>query len=642
MTNNNQIYLRFRANKFYFLIIIAIISSAAYSITLLNGFVMDDYFTVLKNNWIRKANNIPEIFTSNYWAYSGGHTSFYRPLIHIIFMTGYVLFGLNPQGFHLINLLFHAAVSILVFLISAKLFREIYPPVKDEILFYSFIASLLFALHPIHTEAVAWVSGITDVSYSFFYLLSFYLYIQWREKEMSGKIIYFCSVMSFFLSTLCKEPALTLPVVLVLYDSLFVKAKVWKYDSFRRYIPFLITAGIYLSMRIYALQGIAPVKKKLEFSAYYYLYNLPVFISSYIGKLLFPINLNVWHVFNPVNSFIDIRFLLSLAIISLICVIVIRSSKNKISFFGFIFFIIPLFPTLYAPALAQRVENVFTERYLYLPSLGFILVITGCILWLRENRPQRTNFVLLIVSIILVIYFQGTVRRAFVWKDSYTLWTDAAHKSPKSSNPHNALGDYFNEKGIIDKAIEEYKTAIKLEPEWANSYINLGISYNKKGLTDCAVEQFLIALKLNPEFPEPYNNLGIIYARRGKEKIAIDYFKKAIELNPYFEEAYRNLSIVYSADNNMEEAIKYLEIAIKLNPDNADSHNNLGVLYAESGFIEDAIGHFRTAIKLQPEDPFGYYNLSKAYEIKGLKVEAEEMRVKGKGLDRDMKSPSRQ
>src|SRR3990172_9279629 len=152
-----------------FSIIILLISLSVYCNTLFNGFVMDDYPNVLRNKWIKDIKYIPEIFSSNFWELSGEKTSFYRPLVHIIYMINYIFFGLKPWSFHLVNILFHSGTSLLVFFITAQIFKGILLSQKGYLLFPPFISAIFFALHPIHTEAVAWVSGIMDISFAFFY-----------------------------------------------------------------------------------------------------------------------------------------------------------------------------------------------------------------------------------------------------------------------------------------------------------------------------------------------------------------------------------------------------------------------------------------------------------------------------------------
>src|SRR3989338_11160465 len=192
------------SSKYTYIVIILITSIGVYLNTLPNGFVYDDEFQVLKNPWIKDVRYIPEIFLSDVWAFEGkGLSNYYRPLMHMIYMIDYYIFGLKPWGFHLTNIIFHAGVSVLVFIIASILINQSHDlnpksqilksksniqDSKSKILSPAFIAALLFAAHPIHTEAVTWVAGIPELSFTLFYLLSFYLYINpVRDKSLNRR-----------------------------------------------------------------------------------------------------------------------------------------------------------------------------------------------------------------------------------------------------------------------------------------------------------------------------------------------------------------------------------------------------------------------------------------------------------------------
>jgi len=196
---------RLQKPAYLLIIIILLISSAVYLNALGNGFVYDDTDQVLKNNWIKDIRFIPEIFSKNVWSFQADHsvTNYYRPMMHLIYMLNYHLFGFAPWGFHLVNILFHAANSVLVFLIlillanwqAGSLVSEQDSTFSSALLYSPFIAAILFATHPIHTEAVTWVAGVPELSFTFFYLLSFYFYI--RSEECFNRA-YTVSVISFF------------------------------------------------------------------------------------------------------------------------------------------------------------------------------------------------------------------------------------------------------------------------------------------------------------------------------------------------------------------------------------------------------------------------------------------------------------
>ncbi len=201
------------------ILILLSVSFAVYFNALAGDFVYDDEIQIVENLWIRDIRNIPAIFFKGVWSFQSETVSnYYRPLMHIVYMLNYHLFGLKAWGFHLVNILIHCGVSVLVFLVIRRLLPEHRALVSPAYLSPPFMAAMLFALHPIHTEAVTWISGLPDVAFTFFYILSFYIYVK-SKAVLSGSYLF--SVACFAVAALFKEPALTLPVILLAYDYIF-------------------------------------------------------------------------------------------------------------------------------------------------------------------------------------------------------------------------------------------------------------------------------------------------------------------------------------------------------------------------------------------------------------------------------------
>lgn len=576
--------------------VILAVSIVVYFNVLFNGFVIDDIQQVAENHLIKDIRYITEIFSTSVWEFEGRHSNYYRPLIFVIYMVVYYLFGLNAWGFHLINMLFHAANSVLVFLIALRLLRKSQPPAFNPYFLPSFIAAILFAIHPIHTEAIAWIAGIMDASFTFFYLLSFYFYIRSAEDNLLLKGFYPLSVVSFFLATLCKEPALTLPAMLVIYDYIVRKENLL--SSLKRLVPYLIATAVYFIMRFNAVEGLAPIKTDIGLSPYQYVINIFVLFSQYLEKLLLPINLNVWHVFRPSTSLFSMKGIISLIVtIIFLCCGFIVLKKNRFIFLCLSFIALPLLPSLYLPALSQGIENAFAERYLYLPSFGFVLLIALLITWVRCSKPKWVPALTVSLTLVIGIYSIGTMRRNTVWRDNLSLWTDAVKKSPDSAIANQNLGYALFTHGRLDEAIAQYKTSLTLNPRIVDAHHNLGVAYASKGWTDKAIEHYMSAIRLRPDFALAHSNLGLAFTEKGWS----------------------------------DKAIEQCQIALRLNPYLADAHNNLGIAYGNMGLIDKAIEHFENAVKLRSDDSVFRINLARAYEIKGLHNKAEEHRRRAKG-----------
>jgi tetratricopeptide (TPR) repeat protein len=599
--------------------IILLVAAAVYVNILPNDFVMDDFFHIHENSWIKFPRFIPEIFTTSFWGVDGGKTSFYRPLIYMFFMAGYQLFGLQAWGYHLFNILLHGGASVLVFLLVERFLKSSAAQSDPFPLILPLLAGLLFATHPIHTEPVAWVSGIIDVSYTFFFLLSLILYIQTSEQGRLYGPTHIFSVLSFFLATLCKEPAVTLPAFLLLYDYAFSRKKPWSYYGWK-YLPFLAAAGLYFLLRTNALGGFAPARVIVDLTPYQCVINIPVLFSLYLKKLLLPINLNVWHVFHPVTSLLTTRGSFSLLMgLAYIGTTGLAFFISRRIFFCLVLLLLPLLPALYIPNLSQGVENAFAERYLYLPSVGFVLLVVLLLHRLTAHKPKSVPIVMVCCAGIIGFYSLVTVTRNTDWKDMRTLWTDAAEKSPESASPRAALGDDYRLHGLYEEALAQYTMILQKYPDHAGNLTSIALTYAAMNQLDRAIEFYEKALRAGPqhnvEAANIHNNLGVAYAQKGDAERAMGHFLQAVAINPQFAQAHNNLGLALSNAGRQDQAINAFRRAITLKPDFVDAYVNLGIAYGRQGSIDKAIEQFQAALALAPDNPVARQNLEKAQQM---------------------------
>ena len=591
-----------------------LVSCAVYFNALFGDFVYDDKIQVVDNPWIRDIRNIPAIFSKSVWSFQPGRiiSNYYRPLMHVGYMFNYHLFGLKPWGFHLVNILFHCGVSVLVFLVIRILLTEHRDSVSPAYLSPPFIAAMLFVSHPIHTEAVTWIAGLPDVSFTFFYLLSFYFYVR-SKAILSGSYLF--SVVCFAVAAFFKEPALTLPVILLAHDYALREERIRFPDYVKRYFPYLIIVVGYLILRFHALGAFAPEKRHITLSAYQYVINgFPLFIQ-YLEKLLLPLNLNAFHVFHPISSLFEMKGALSfMATVVFVVLFAITFKKNRVAFLGLLFTTVPLLPVLYIPALG---ENTFTERYLYLPSVGYSILLAVLLSWAKEKFPYRAKGMTIIMLLIVGLYTVGTVYRNSIWKDDFSLWSDTVRKSPDSAEVRNNFGFAYASKGQWDIAMAEYQAALRLKPYFVDAHNNVGTAFQAKGQLDMAIAEYQTALRLNPNFVEAYYNLGSAYAAKGQLDMAMAEYQTALRLKPDFAEGHNNLGIAYASKGQWDMAIAEYLTALRLKPDFPRAHNNLGVAYKAKGLFDLAIVEYRTALRLMPSYADPHFNLGVLYLITG-------------------------
>jgi tetratricopeptide (TPR) repeat protein len=459
------------------------------------------------------------------------------------------------------NILLHAGVTVLVFLVSSRLFRAADPSASPFSRILPFIAAVLFAVHPIHTEVVAWVGGVMDLSFSLFFLLALYLYILSAETGVHQKGLYLLSAVSFFLATLCKEPALTFPLILAAYDYAFGRKALHPLDYLKRYSPYLGAAAVYFILRVNALGGFAPVRRHVELSAYENLINVLPLFRQYLGKLLLPTHLNAYHVFAPISSILEPSGLLSLAVTMVFAIAVLLAlKKSRPAFFALALVLVPLLPALYIPGAG---ENTFAERYLYLPSFGFVLLIVLFVDRVVLHMPRWSVPLAVALALVTGLYSLGTVQRNAVWKDDERLWRDVVEKSPDSAVSHYNLACTLNSRGQIDEAIDEFRTAIRLQPA-AVAYKSLGAAYQAKGLINEAIEQYQLAVRLQPADVDAHSYLAAAYAESGALDKAIEHFRIVVQLRPDSANAQYDLGKAYLEKGRPAEAMPHLESAVRL------------------------------------------------------------------------------
>lgn len=438
--------------------------------------------------------SISKIFTTGVWSFlspdRGGN--YYRPLMMIVYMLTHSAFGFNSTVFHLINVLLHVAISILVYLLIFRLSK------RANI---ALIGGLLFAVHPIHTEAVVWIASLPELGMTFFYVLSFYLYVKARSSiKRKSFFLKIFSIASFLVSLLFKEMAITLPIILIAYEHLYNKTSLK--DSLRRYMAYIGVLVFYFSLRIHALGGIAP-QERFHITFYENILSILSFVGQYWWKLMFPIHLNAWYAFQPEQSFFKWDVLVALLIIALFIGLLLwlwRAQKK--AWFAILWVFITLFPVLYLNRVGL---NAFTERYLYLPSVGFCWLIAYALCEAIVRVSSFSNVKPISISIfsaaIFVVPFSYlTIARIPAWKDDVSIYSDILSHSPSAYKIRDSLGLVYLEKNMFDKAIEQFYIVLQTQPNFPETHNNLGAAFMSKGEVDGAIKEFNEAVQLKPEY----------------------------------------------------------------------------------------------------------------------------------------------
>lgn len=586
-----------------------------------NTFVYDDVFTITDNYFIRDWGNFPAFFTDDYFKYSGEVT--YRPVVTFSYFIDYFLWHLNPVGFHLTNILLHTVNVVLVYLLVSAISRS-----RTT----AFLTSALFALHPMLTEAVTGISYREDLLATIFFLSSILLFIQSAIRNPQSKIrnyLYPLSLFSYLLALCSKEVAITLPLIIFLLDWIFGGNDRVKRNAIKYYSGFILMSGFYLFLRFVWFHN--PVEKQLTYPDNSFLVNfltMPKIFCSYIKLLFFPICFNAEYIIAHTKTPFAATFILSIIFLSVIGVITCRFyNHSKRLFFFMLWFFVTLAPMMNIIPIA----NIMAERYLYLPSVGFCMIMAYILIeiwryactfisWeggnLNVSTPRFNQLLLVFVTCLILIpavpYSVFTIKRNKIWKDPFTFWSKTVEDSPGSSRAHNNLGMIYHQQDKTDLAIREFQASIAIEsdPEYHH---NLGMAYQKKGMKEEALQEYLHVLAINPNSALTHNNMGNILVDKGRIDEGILKFKEAVRLNPKYYDAHYNLGLAYFKKVFLDASIDEFKLAIHYEPDHAEAHSCLGTAYANKGQFDKAILEIEEAIRLKPNYPNAYKNLGIIY-----------------------------
>ena len=586
---------------------------AVYANSLAGEFIWDDLAFVRDNKFIRDWTNITNIFTKEpTWGLDvgGGKVRYnlYRPLQWVTFMADYSLWKLKPFGYHLTNTVLHILTALGVFWLIAILFG-------DRLL--SLLTAAFFIVHPVHTEAVAYISGRADPLALLFLSISFIFYIKYVNEEKPT--FYIAAFISCILALLSRESSLILPALLLLYHFTFkkrVRPKV--------FLPFLGITAVFLIFRLLMTRVLLvgrsiPVGTLIE--------RLPgafVAIADYIRLLIIPLNLHMEYG-NPVFSFCDPRVIVGIAVLILSLTYAFRRRKEKIMFFSVFWFYITLIPSLNI----YPIGAYMAEHWLYLPSIGFFLFAGGLILSPpRPVRPVGSNrvrnkYIVIVISVPLVLFYSFlTIQQNNYWKGLIPFYERTLNYAPDSARLYSNLGVAYSDAARYEEALAVFEKALEIEPKLLEVHYNLGTVYFNMSRYEEAIDHFKKEIIVNPGYFKAYSNLGAVYIDLGRYEEAIEIFNKTLELESNRVEVYCNLGFAYYKLGRYEEAVASYKKALEIDPNYPKAYNDLGMVFHTAARYREAIAAYKKAIGLNPDYAEIYFNLGIAYEAVGERKEA--------------------
>ncbi|KAM8883413.1 protein O-mannosyl-transferase TMTC1 [Synchiropus picturatus] len=630
---------------------LSVLCALCYGNSLRGELVHDDVWAIINNPDVRPGSSLRNIFTNDFWGKkmsdNTSHKS-YRPLCILTFKLNILLGGMVPLYFHMVNLCLHCGVTCLLMHTCERcVFTESR---------LAFVTALLFAVHPVHTEAVSGIVGRADVLACLLFLLTFLSYIRSvgacaSEDSLPPTVSAASLLISLFLGTcamLVKETGVTVFGVCVLYDALVLCRKPLIYHlsgSKLRHLlhicsPFIKRASvisvyvfIIMSVRLHLMGGSMPLFSEQDNPASFSPHLLTrVLTYSYL------LTFNAWLLLAPVvlcydwqvgsiplvESLGDVRnlatvlLLLVMIVLCLHCFLSLQRQESREVLVGLLFLVFPFIP---ASNLFFRVGFVVAERVLYMPSMGYCILVAHGLSRLCSMVGRWGTTILSVSMLLLILLFSWkTVQQNQVWLSREALFSSGIQTLPHNAKVHYNYANFLKDSGRHQEAIRHYTTALSLYPRHASAMNNLGTLTHS---AEVAERYYRKALDTNPQHNRALFNLGNLLKSQGKEKEAEDLLKESLRHGPHFADAYSSLASLYAEQRRFAEANEVYVKGIENCPDSSDLHNNYGVFLVDTGQGELAAEHYQQAVRLKPAHYVAMVNLGRLLRSSNENKEAE-------------------
>ncbi|MFC1657530.1 tetratricopeptide repeat protein [Candidatus Moduliflexota bacterium] len=536
-----------------------------------------------------------------------GPMNYYRPVVHVSLWLDSRLAGLVPWSYHLTNVLLHSLNSALVFFLASQLLPSVLPA--------ALAGALIFAVHPVHVESVAFVSGRTDLVATVFVLLSMLAWARHRTRQgPERKLLIAASAAAYLLGALSKETVFLLPAIPLLWDLTEERAGAGTGGTWRkRNLPWAASwsAAILVvgPLRWAATGVVIGMSEQTAVATQPTLLNASLMVKvwiSYMKLMTVPWPLRAFYMPSSVNlsalSLVGAGVFLGLSLAASV-----RSCRygGLLGLWWFALFLIPVsgFIPLQAAAMA--------ERFLYLPSVGFCLIVACAFSRALHSSPSRL-LASAACGAVVIVFFSLAVMRAPVWRNTFTLFSDMTEHIPDYPGAHINLGTHYELLGEPDRAASHFRQAIRIEPGNAKANYNLGNFFLQQGKLEKALNQYETALRSNPDYFLAHNNMGIALLRLKRPGEALKHYTAASDLRPDALEPHFNMGSVLSALGRHAEAERSYRKALAIAPDNLPVLAKLGLCLFEQGKFEEAISPFAEILRLDPGNSFARENLHRA------------------------------
>ena len=584
-----------RRRAFIFALVLAAVTILAYRPAWNGSFLWDDDVYITKNELLTAPDGLRRIW------FSLDSPSQYFPLVYTTFRVEHALWGLNPSGYHWVNLLLHVANALLVWAVLARL------KVPG-----AWLAGAIFALHPVQVESVAWITERKNVLMGFFFLLTLLAWIAFVDRRTKRRwLFYGLALILYLLALSAKTTACTLPAALFLMLWLQKKSINWK--RILQIVPFLVLG---VAMGVLAMwweryhQGTSravftflnPIERVLVASRA---------IWFYLSKLIWPSNLTFiyprWdiaptHLLNFVWLFAGI---IVCAAIYFLRRYVGRSVEVAVAFF-----VATLSPVLGFIMLYTFRYTFVADHYQYLACVGPIALASAGLLNLADVFKDRRTLILSAALCVVAVLATLTWRQAAMYGNIETLWRTTLARNPSCWMAHNNLGIVLFGKGQLDDAIAHYRTTLEMQPDFWDADYNLGNALLGKGQVDEAIFYCDKAVKMQPHDPDAQVALANTLLQNRRIDEAIVHYQRAVAIRPDYFLARYGLAHALLEEGKFDGAVEHSRAALLIQPNDADCHTVLAVALDEKGQSAEAIEHYQKALEISPQSVSALNNLA--------------------------------
>ena len=501
------------------LLLLVAITLLVYAVSFFNGFVWDDEVIIVNNPQTLSLRNITEVLLSPDMV-----KPYYRPLNRATYMFDYQLAGMNPAWYHGVNIVIHLGNVVLLYLVC----RHFLPDRNATLL-----VALLFAVHPANAESVNFISARNTLLALFFSLASLLAFVNARKKKLRWPLL---SALLFFCALLSKETGFMLIAVITLYCIISLPGEENEQWQWRKrlsaMIPYLFVTIVYFFMRIYSLQEIMGISTPAEENLISRLAKNYHIIPQYLGLLLFPSDLTIFHSVPRGGLFTPLwHFAAWLALLAAIFLIV--TSRNRAALFGLAWFTINYVPIA---NIVPIPSGQITERFLYFPAAGFFIALGVVLSWFRSRQGNKYLFWGGTTAVLLACATM-TIQRNLDWRNDLKLFSSSARNDPMSPEAHYNLGTAYREHGNMAAARKEWETTLAIDPSHAEALIQMGTLAATQGELQKAEQYYLASLKASPGKTDSYKsmahyNLGKIYEKWGQPLQALPHYEQFLKVAP--------------------------------------------------------------------------------------------------------------